>query len=481
MIKNERQFRITRAQADEFRVALSQLEQRPPESADPQAELKWTIQRDALKSQYEDLQREVDEYLSLQQQGHQPMELTSLEDLPDTLIKARIAAGLTQRQLAEKLGIKEQQLQRYEANGYSGANLARLQRVLDALGVKVRKKLVVPEIPLTAQSIITRLGTIGLQKNFVEQRLLGPALRGTEREAQASDAQLVAAADTLARIFDWSPELLLSSAPLSVPHHAMVHARFKVPANSSRSALPAYTVYAHYLALLLIQATPHVAPRPIPLSWRHIRQQIHEKYGAIELKSITQYIWDLGVVILPLNDAGHFHGATWRFKGRNVIVLKQRTQSEGRWIIDLLHELWHAGQNPENPEHATIETEDPHFTQEQRIEEEIATDFAADVVFKGKADALAEMVAKASNGRVEWLKGAVEKVAQANNVRADLLANYLAFRLSFEGQNWWPTASTLQDTHLDPWSISRDFVVSHIQWETLHGADRMLLEQALMN
>jgi ribosome-binding protein aMBF1 (putative translation factor) len=114
-----------------------------PESADPQTELKWTIQRDALKSQYEDLQQEVDEYLSLQAQGHHSMELASLEDLPDALIKARIAAGLTQRQLAEKLGIKEQQLQRYEANGYSGASLARLQRVLDALGVKVRKKLVV--------------------------------------------------------------------------------------------------------------------------------------------------------------------------------------------------------------------------------------------------------------------------------------------------------------------------------------------------
>jgi ribosome-binding protein aMBF1 (putative translation factor) len=143
MIKNERQFRITRAQAGEFRAALSRLEQRPPESPDPQTELKWTIQRDALKSQYDDLQQEVDEYLFLKERGHHSMELASLEDLPDTLIKARIAAGLTQRQLAEKLGIKEQQLQRYEANGYSGASLARLQKVLDALGVNVPKKLVV--------------------------------------------------------------------------------------------------------------------------------------------------------------------------------------------------------------------------------------------------------------------------------------------------------------------------------------------------
>ena len=39
MIKNERQFRITRAQADEFRVALSKLEERPaPERASNMAD-----------------------------------------------------------------------------------------------------------------------------------------------------------------------------------------------------------------------------------------------------------------------------------------------------------------------------------------------------------------------------------------------------------------------------------------------------------
>jgi HTH-type transcriptional regulator / antitoxin HipB len=48
--------------------------------------------------------------------------LGSLNDLPTTLIKARIAAGLTQKDLADKIGVREQQIQRYEANHYNSAS-----------------------------------------------------------------------------------------------------------------------------------------------------------------------------------------------------------------------------------------------------------------------------------------------------------------------------------------------------------------------
>ncbi|MBM4258372.1 MAG: helix-turn-helix transcriptional regulator [Deltaproteobacteria bacterium] len=39
----------------------------------------------------------------------------SLEELPKTLIQARIAGGLSQEDLATTLGLKPQQIQRYEA------------------------------------------------------------------------------------------------------------------------------------------------------------------------------------------------------------------------------------------------------------------------------------------------------------------------------------------------------------------------------
>ena len=61
----------------------------------------------------------------------------SLEELSPVLVKARIARGWTQRQLADALGMAEQQIQRYEANDYRSTSLARLCDIANALGVTV--------------------------------------------------------------------------------------------------------------------------------------------------------------------------------------------------------------------------------------------------------------------------------------------------------------------------------------------------------
>jgi HTH-type transcriptional regulator/antitoxin HigA len=52
------------------------------------------------------------------------------------LIVARIARGFTQKELARKLGLKEQQIQRYEAERYRTISLANFQRVAAVLGVR---------------------------------------------------------------------------------------------------------------------------------------------------------------------------------------------------------------------------------------------------------------------------------------------------------------------------------------------------------
>jgi transcriptional regulator with XRE-family HTH domain len=61
----------------------------------------------------------------------------SLDELPKTLIQARIAAGLTQEELAAKLGLRPQQIQRYEATDYRSAIMHRMNEVLRALGVRL--------------------------------------------------------------------------------------------------------------------------------------------------------------------------------------------------------------------------------------------------------------------------------------------------------------------------------------------------------
>lgn len=52
------------------------------------------------------------------------------------MIKARIARGMTQKQLAESLNLQEQQIQRYEATLYQGAALERIEAVAKVLGLR---------------------------------------------------------------------------------------------------------------------------------------------------------------------------------------------------------------------------------------------------------------------------------------------------------------------------------------------------------
>jgi len=61
----------------------------------------------------------------------------SLKELSTVLVKARVARGWTRRQLAEALGMAEQEIQGYEANDYRSTSLARLCDIAHALGVTV--------------------------------------------------------------------------------------------------------------------------------------------------------------------------------------------------------------------------------------------------------------------------------------------------------------------------------------------------------
>jgi transcriptional regulator with XRE-family HTH domain len=60
------------------------------------------------------------------------------EHLGEALVGLRIAAGLSQRALARKLGVHESQVSRDERYAYQGATFERLKRVLAALGFDVR-------------------------------------------------------------------------------------------------------------------------------------------------------------------------------------------------------------------------------------------------------------------------------------------------------------------------------------------------------
>ena len=78
--------------------------------------------------------------------------MTGIARVGEMLIASRIAAGLSQRDLATRLGVSETEVSRDEHNEYHGATVERAQRVMDALGgtVTIRYK-GAPRVALDSQ------------------------------------------------------------------------------------------------------------------------------------------------------------------------------------------------------------------------------------------------------------------------------------------------------------------------------------------
>jgi DNA-binding Xre family transcriptional regulator len=90
---------------------------------------------DPLRSFHLQLCEEIEHYEQLKRGEF--ADIRNLRGLGCLLIDLRIARGISQRQLAERLGVHESQISRDERNEYHGITLERAARVLDALGAEL--------------------------------------------------------------------------------------------------------------------------------------------------------------------------------------------------------------------------------------------------------------------------------------------------------------------------------------------------------
>lgn len=160
MIKNEKQYRITKSRLKDFQEALAQLE---VTEMDP---LQRKLYTGAIKSQIEDFEEEIAQYEQLKKGKRRYIEISSLSRIYEALIKARISKGWTQAELANHLEMKEQQIQRYELCDYSTASMARITEVATALGVEFTpfKIQIVP----TQRPGLDEYGEEEIQKGFIK-------------------------------------------------------------------------------------------------------------------------------------------------------------------------------------------------------------------------------------------------------------------------------------------------------------------------
>ena len=132
----------------EYQAALKRMEEDRQVAAQQRAVL------EAARLSPEDVERAMQPLLSFHAQLAEEISwyeqvkwrdfgvLSRLTGLGRLLIALRIANGLTQRELAQRLGVDEAQVSRDERNEYYGITLERAQRVLDALGTQVVTRVV---------------------------------------------------------------------------------------------------------------------------------------------------------------------------------------------------------------------------------------------------------------------------------------------------------------------------------------------------
>lgn len=130
-IQNEHQYQVTQSKLSELERDLANLEMNTSLSS----ERLRRAESQGIKVLIARLSSEMAEYDALKQQ-QTPITIGSIGELAVGLIKARIAAGMTQRELADKVQLQEPQIRHYEEEGYKSATLSRLIEIARALEIE---------------------------------------------------------------------------------------------------------------------------------------------------------------------------------------------------------------------------------------------------------------------------------------------------------------------------------------------------------
>ena len=379
------------------------------------------------------------------------------------LRELRTRSGLSAKELAERAGLSAQSLSRIE-RGRHDVVFSTLERLLAAMGYDLAELARVEGVPVEPKAVRSLLAKSGLDNETVDRILHG-----------TSDPASVLA--RVHRIFQWSPTDLGGGNPpmLGTPAFA---GRFKEHLRERRAAAT-YVMYAHKVALLAEQAADRPPYEGIPDSPPEIAAEVRSAYGHVGFESLLRWCWDRGVVVVPMQDRGQFHGACWLVGDRPVVVLKQRLGWKARWAFDLGHELGHVALHLTRDNFAIVEL-DVIGRGRNDEEEDEATEFAGELLL-GDPEALAHRAASAAGGIVDALKRTLPRVARDADVDLGVLANYMAFRLESEGttERFWATAGSLQKGDADAHALARAILDEHLDWSRLTPDDALVLAGAL--
>ncbi len=93
--------------------------------------------RKAYETLIDELRADAAMYRQVRSGSIHAFNVSSLDEVGNAAISARIARGMTQRDLATELGVSEQMIQKDESREYENAGVAKVADVLDVLGYEL--------------------------------------------------------------------------------------------------------------------------------------------------------------------------------------------------------------------------------------------------------------------------------------------------------------------------------------------------------
>ncbi len=139
MIRNQNQYDYTKELAKKSESTLAQYDAQDEEvkKNDPW----WLVMRESIQSHLDTFRAEIAEYERLvgcDRTQDIKIEVDSILALPRALIKARIAAKMTQKELADILDLEENKIKQYEDSDYQCASWVEIIDITEALAIELK-------------------------------------------------------------------------------------------------------------------------------------------------------------------------------------------------------------------------------------------------------------------------------------------------------------------------------------------------------